>query len=94
MQNYERAYELLSRVPVTERSKPEMRLALGRAALASGHHAEAFKALGLNVDALKLTDPINAMEQMARALQDIGTRAEQLDIFHRTVAKFFAGTVA
>jgi soluble lytic murein transglycosylase len=43
--DWERAYELLSALPESERSSPEMRLAFGRIALGAGHHADAVVAL-------------------------------------------------
>ena len=74
-------------------SLERMQIAIGDAATGTGRAADAFKALGLNVDALNLTDPITALEQMARALQSVDTRAEQLDLLSAIVGKRQAGSV-
>jgi len=43
--HWQRAYELMQALPAADRDKAEIRLALGRIALAAGHHADAVVAL-------------------------------------------------
>jgi soluble lytic murein transglycosylase len=67
--DWERAHELLAALPAEERARPELRLALGRAALGARRHAEAVAALaGLEEALPALRDEVRRWYAEAAAM--------------------------
>tara|TARA_Y100000310_G_scaffold134899_2_gene133817 strand:+ start:4089 stop:5420 length:1332 start_codon:yes stop_codon:yes gene_type:complete len=68
-------------------------ISIGDATRGTGEAADAFKKLGLNVDTLKAQSVVDSMEDIGKALQSVGTRAEQLDILSALVGSRQAGSL-
>ncbi|MDP6557338.1 MAG: hypothetical protein QGG71_21915, partial [Pirellulaceae bacterium] len=68
-------------------------ISIGDATRGTGEAADAFRRLRLNVDELNAQSVITSMEDIGRALQSVGTRAEQLDLLSALVGSRQAGAL-